>query len=228
MGFFDFLNSKPSEERLTKKLVNYVYNTIQTKKGVRVEDALCLIATIVGERCIKVSNEYSIDNHEYAPGDAVFSQKMNNLLAGDELVENWKNLPNESVFGKIRNKIEPKFDLQHFPSVESIFESYIKNIGKAEWGNLILTIPDENKPSILPLQAGYETRKYVDQNIYVENDERTLQITINALAEILITTNIAIDSSIALTMVFELINGMSKMATMTDEKMKLLQKEMNK
>ena len=46
MGIFDFL-TKPSDEKLTKKLVNYVYNSIQTDKGVRVEDALCVISTIV-------------------------------------------------------------------------------------------------------------------------------------------------------------------------------------
>ena len=45
MGIFDFL-TKPSDEKLTKKLVNYVYNSIQADKGVRVEDAICVMSTI--------------------------------------------------------------------------------------------------------------------------------------------------------------------------------------
>lgn len=228
MGFFDFLNGKPSDERITKKLVNYVYNSIQTKNGVRVEDAICLIATIVAERCIKVSNEYSIDSHEYGPGDAILSQKINEVLTGDNITQSWESIPNESVFGKIRDRILPSFNLQDFPVITSIFENYIQNVGKSEWGNLILSIPNENKPFILPLQAGYETRKYVDQNIYTENDKKTLQITINALSNILVETKNAIDPKITLTLTFELINGMAKMATMTDEKMNLLQKEMKK
>ena len=81
MGIFDFL-TKPSDEKLTKKLVNYVYNSIQTDKGVRVEDALCVISTIVAERCIEVANEFSINEHEFEPGSAVFSDKINEILVG--------------------------------------------------------------------------------------------------------------------------------------------------
>ena len=58
-----------------------------------------------------------------------------------------------------------------------IFKSYAKNAGETEWGNLSLTVPEDNKPFFLPLQAGYETRKFVDKNINLENNEKTLQIT---------------------------------------------------
>ena len=228
MGFFDFLNSKPSDERLTRKLVNYVYTSVQMNKGVRVEDALCLISTIVAERCIKVVNEYSIYKHDFDPGSGVFSDKINEVLAGPVFTENWNDLPNESVFGKIKSRLESRFDVEEFPSLKLIFENFPKNMGESEWGTIVLSIPDENKPFILPLQAGYESRGFVDQNIHLENDEKTLQIAIYALSDILVQTRAALDSSIALTMSFELINGMSKTATMTDEKMELLKKETNK
>lgn len=227
MGIFDFL-TKPSDEKLTKKLVNYVYNSIQTDKGVRVEDALCVISTIVAERCIEVANEFSINEHEFEPGSTVFSEKINETLVGPITTGNWEELPQESVFATIKRKINSHFDNSSFPSLTGIFESYAKNVGKTEWGNLSLTIPDDNKPFFLPLQSGYETRKFVGNNINLENNEKTLKIVIDALARILIETKMALEPKVALTLTFEIINGMAKTATMTDKRMSELQSEMNK
>jgi hypothetical protein len=219
MGFLDFLNSKPSDEKLTKKLVNFVYNSIQTEKGVRVEDAICLISTIVAERCIEVTNEFSINEHDFEPGSAVFSEKINELLVGQIAVEKWNELPKDCVFARIKSKIDTHFDNSTFPSLTGIFENYAENVGETEWGNLNLPIPEDNKPFFLPLRIGYETRKFIDKNINLENNEKTLQIAINSIGRILIETKMALDSSIALVMTFEIINGMSKTATMTDKKM---------
>ena len=124
-----------------------------------------------------------------------------------------------------KNKIDSHFDDSSFPSLTGIFENYAENVGKAEWRNLNLSIPEDNKPFLLPLQAGYETRKFIDKNINLENNEKTLQIVINAIGKILIETKMALDSSIALVMTFEIINGMSKTATMTDKKMAELETE---
>ncbi|MCK8521473.1 hypothetical protein M0D21_07835 [Aquimarina sp. D1M17] len=228
MGIFDFLNSKPSVEKLTRRIVNFVYNAVQTEKGVRVEDAICVMATIVAERCITTANEFSIYEHDFEPGSAVFSEKMNELLVGPVAVDHWNDLPPESVFARIKRKLNSHFDKVPFPSLQTIFETYAKNVGASEWGYLTLSVPDENKPFILPLQAGYETRKYVDQNINLESDEKTLRIVINALCHILIETKTALDASISLALTFEIINGMSKTATMTDKKMMELQAEMKK
>lgn len=227
MGLFDFFNSKPTDEKLTKKLVNFVYDSIQTKKGVRVEDAICLISTIVAERCIEVTNEFSIHEHEFEPGSAVFSDKINELLAGPIVVENWNELPAESVFGTIKNSIVSKFDIKNFPTLIAIFESYAQNIVESEWGNLNLTIPIDHKPFLLPLRAGFESRKYFEKNINLESTEKSLQIAINALTDILLETRMALDSKIALTLVFELINGMSKTATMTVKKMEAVKLDMD-
>ncbi|WP_298508289.1 hypothetical protein [uncultured Kordia sp.] len=226
MGIFDFLNFKPSDEKLAKKLVEFVYNSVQTEKGVRVEDAICLISTIVAERCIEVTNEFSINDHEFEPGSAVFSEKMNETLVGPIAAENWNKLPKEAVFARIKTRINAHFEDASFPSLTGIFENYAKNINETAWGNLNLSVPEDNKPFFLPLQAGYETRKFVDKKIHLESAEKTLQIAIIAIGKILIETKMALDQSIALTMTFELINGMSKTATMTDQKMKELQSEM--
>lgn len=228
MGVFDFFTPKPSVEKLTKNLINYVYSSIQTEKGVRVEDALCLIATIVAERCIKISNVFNIDEHDFEPGSAIFSERINQILVGSKAIENWSELPNECVFSRIKRKIDSHFDENSFPMLNEIFEAYATNVGKSDWKNLPLTIPENNKPYLLPLQVGYETREYVDKHINLENDEKTLRIVINTICRILIETKMAIDSSIALTLTFEMINSMSKTATMTDEKMMILQAESDK
>jgi len=228
MGIFNYLKTKPSVEKLTKNLVNYVYNSAQSEKGVRVEDALCILATIVAERSIKITNEFSIYEHDFEPGSAIFSEKINEILVGPIAVENWNDLPVESIFGRIKIKIDSHFDKKPFPVLNDIFENYAKSVEESQWGNLALSIPEENKPFLSPLQAGYETRKYVDKHINLESDEKTLRIVINAICRVLIETKRALDSSIALTLTFEIINGMSKTATMTDKKMAELQIEMNK
>jgi len=228
MGIFDFLRSEPTDEKLTKKLVDFVYNSIQTKKGVRVEDAICLISTIAAERCIELVNEFSINEHDFEPGSAVFSDKINEILLGPIIIENWNDLPVESVFGTIKDKIISKFDIENFPSLKGIFESYAQNIGESEWGNLNLSVPNNHTPFLLPLQAGYESRKYFEKKINIKSNDKSLQIAINALVHILLETRMALDSKIALSLTFELLNGMSKTATMTEGKMRELKTEMNK
>ncbi|WP_430412002.1 hypothetical protein [Kordia sp.] len=227
MGLFDFLSSKPTEKKQTEKLVNYVYNIVKNDSGVRVEDAICLSATIVAERCIVLADEYNINKHDFEPGSAIFSDKINELLAGSVAVENWSDVPSESIFGTIRDKIKSKFPIASFPSVIAIFENYAQYVGTAEWGNIPLTVPKDNAPFLFPLRAGYESRKYVEKHVSSENNTQSLSIAINALTHILIETKTAINSSVALSLTFELINGMSKMATMTDDKMNELNATLN-
>ncbi|REG83140.1 hypothetical protein C8N25_119104 [Algoriphagus antarcticus] len=52
--------------------VNYVYASVKTQKGIRVEDAICLISAIFTERFIEAANEYSINGHNFEPGSALF------------------------------------------------------------------------------------------------------------------------------------------------------------
>lgn len=228
MGFFDFLNSKPSVDKLTNQLVNHVFSIIQTDKGVRVEDAICVMATILAERCIKVTNEFSIYSHDFEPGSTVFSERINELLVGPSSFKKWEDLPTDCMFRRMKLKLNSNFDSSLFPSLDNIFVSFAENIGESEWGNLKLSVPRDNLPSILPLQAGYETRKYVDEKINVVDDEYTLRVVINAMCSILIETKKAIDPSIALALTFEIINGMCKTATMTEIKMQELKADLDK
>ncbi len=228
MGIFDFFNSKPSVQKLTNKLVEHIFTIIQTEKGVRVEDAICVIATIVAERCIKIADEFSIDNHEFEPGSPVFSEKINEILFGPKNTEEWDDLPTESVFRQMKLKLNSHFKSDFFPPLVNTIESFAKNVGETEWGNLKLSVSEDNRPFILPLQAGYETRAFVEREINIVDDEYTLRVVINAMCSVLIVTRKALEPLTALTLTFEIINGMSKTATMTHKKMAELQAEVDK
>ena len=228
MEISNFLNAKPLDENKSKNIVDYVYAFVQTQKGIRVEDAICLICTIVAERCIEAASEYSINDHNFEPGSALFSDKINELLVGPVSVNNWNRLPKECVFAQIKTKIDSQFEIDFFPSLTEIFENYAKNVGKTEWGNLNLTVPDNNKPFLLPLQAGYESRKFINKNFHTESTKELLEITLNAMAMILIETKMALNPSITLFLTFEIINGMSKTASMTDKKMQELNSPIEK
>ena len=135
-------------------------------------------------------------------------------------MEKWNDLPIGCVFSQIKLKLNSHFDSHIFPQLVNVYKSFVKNVGETEWGNLKLSVPEENKPFILPLQAGYETRVYVDEKINIVDDEYTLRVVINAMCSILIETKNAIESSIALALTFEIIYGMSKTATMPNKKIK--------
>ena len=222
MELSNFLNSNPIDENQPKMIVDYIYASVRTHKGIRVEDAICLVAAIVAERCVEVADEYSINTHDFEPGSVIFSEKINELLVGKNDVLNWDQLPADCVFAQIKSKIESQFEMTYFPSLTELFKTFTKNVGKTEWGNLNLTVPDENKPFLLPLQAGFESRKFINQNFGKENKEKLLQITLDSLAMILLQTQAALNPAISLALTFEIINGMSKTATLTDKKMEEL------
>lgn len=209
---------KPSDEKLTKKLAKYVYDKVQNNGVVRVEDALCVMATIVVERCIEVANEASINEHNFEPGCPIFVEKINEILVGSADVENWNELPKECVFARIKNKIDKHFNETAFPSLAGIFKNHAKNVGGEEWGAHTLNIPEDSKPSFLLSRIGDETRKFINRHINLENNEKTLTIAIDSLSRVLLETRIALNPSIALMMIFEIINGMSKTATITNQR----------
>lgn len=222
MDLIDRLSSKATDKKLTQKLVNFVYDRVQNEHGIRVEDAICTVATIVGERCIECANEYSIDEHDLKPGTVVFSEKMNEVLIGASTVNSWTELSKKSAFGSIREKLGSQFTAQDFPELLDIFKKHAANSGNVAWGNVPLSVAKSHQPSVLPIRVGYETRKYLQKNINLWSAEKSLQISIDALVQILTDSKTVIAPKVALLLSFETINGMSKTAPMTDKKLKEL------
>lgn len=220
MSPFSIFKSKPSDEKLTKKLVNFVYDTVNTPgRGVRVEDAICLMACIVGERTIEMAGEFSIHSHEFTPGAMVFSDKVNEKLIGPVSTNDWNAIPKQSVFGSVKQEIGYHFDDSDFPPITMIFKKFAESAGEEqEWGNISLSVPDDHMPFYLPLRAGYESRPFVDKHILQDDKERCLRITQYALSHILIETKAVLAPSVTLPLAFELVNGVSKTAPLTEEK----------
>lgn len=185
---------------------------------VRVEELLSAAAAIVGERCIEAAGDFDARNHAFTPGSRVFSDNVNELLCGE--VANAAAAPADSVIGVLRDRIAGSgYELKDFPSLEEIFRSFAAGIGDAaDWGRVPLTVPDENRPFLMPLRAAYETRVHIDRMLPAGGDAKSrLHVVTLALAEALIAVAEAIDHPLALRLALETVNGMAKTAPMTDE-----------
>jgi hypothetical protein len=158
----------------------------------------------------------------------MFSDKINKLFCGDSLPVSLDTVPAESIVGVLRDKLLlTGYGEADFPSFEMLIEHFVANIGKkSDWGKVPLAVPEENQPSILPLQVVYETRAIVDRILQpLANPKKKLRAAVLALAESLEAVQGVIDKKIALLLALQMVNGMSKTAPMTDEAMQSLRKE---
>jgi hypothetical protein len=205
---------------LRKKLVDYSMKVVRDKDNrIRVEDMLCLSATIVGERCIDATGVFNLRNHDFPPGQRIFSDRANELICGDTGSENLDDVPQHSIVGILRMRLDSKgYTKEDFPNLKNVFQGFAAGAGnKSLWGKVPLSVPTENLPRLLPLRAGFETRDQVD-NIFIpikEDKQRCLRIATESLAELLNMVSKAINPRIALTLTIETINGMAKTASMT-------------
>ena len=55
----------------------------QSKGMFRCEDMISATAAFVGECAMRNADELDVDNHPYAPGRAIFSQRINMVLSGE-------------------------------------------------------------------------------------------------------------------------------------------------
>jgi hypothetical protein len=211
------------DEAVASKLVQFVIHILTDERGVRAEDAICALATIVAERCIDAAGDYPLRTHELTPGGRVFSDRANQLIAGDVASDELDQFPASSILGILRDRLAGKrYDRAHFPSIGGVFRAYAAGVGKAEdWGKVPLTVPEEHQPSVLPLRIGYETRAAVDKLMAPLGGDtaRALATATLALAKLLEMVREAIDPQVALTLALETVNGMAKTAPMTDAAM---------
>ncbi|MBL9135983.1 MAG: hypothetical protein JNK85_08955 [Verrucomicrobiales bacterium] len=229
MGFFDrWLGTNSSPEAADKvarqRLVEMVLGALRDPSGrIRVEDAISVAATIVAERCIDAAGDYSMRDHTFAPGSRVFSDRVNQLICGDDAAATVETLPASTVLGHLRRRLDPgTYRNADFPAMRLVIQSFAAGTGDAnDWGKVPLSVPTEHLPWILPLQAGYETRAQVDGILRPMRDDppRCLRIATEALAEILMMVATSIDRRHALALAVETLHGMSKTAPMTEKAM---------
>jgi hypothetical protein len=144
------------------------------------------------------------------------------LFSGDTPLDSIDSVPAESIVGILRDKLVASgYAKSDFPSLKLIFTHFAANIGKqSDWGKVPLSVPEANRPFVLPLRVAYELRPTVDRVFQpLAGPEQKLRAAVLTLTEALIAVQQAIDRPTALLLALETVNGMAKTAPMTDEAM---------
>ncbi|MBL8837395.1 MAG: hypothetical protein JNL66_14180 [Alphaproteobacteria bacterium] len=209
---------------------------------VRAEDAISTAAALCGESCIDATGEVDVKTLTILdpsklfmaerqrtlptihPGQYVFSAAVNVFLSGD--VAELDAMPPKCVFGVLRDQLRGAgYARADFPEVAKIFSRLARTIDPTNpvmWGRVPLSVPKENRPSIMPLQAAYELRGLVEtlaakmHTGKAEDRFARLALCAYTLAKVLESVRDAIDPKVALTLAFETTNGMAKMAPVPD------------
>jgi hypothetical protein len=211
-----------TEQTLAKNLVQFLIGWLKDPNGrVRSEELISAAATIVGERCIEAAADLNPRHHNFTPGSRVFSDRVNELLAGNVSSDNLGDVPSASVIGMLRDKLVGQgYQEADFPPLSAVFQGFAARIGHpSDWGRVPLSVPAENLPVFLPLQVAYETRTSVDEVFAPlrRDGARCLHAATLALAEALNAVSQSINHKVAMLLALETVNGMAKTAPMTDE-----------
>jgi hypothetical protein len=190
---------------------------------VRVEELISATAAVVGEAMIAAAGDYDPRQHVHIPGARVFSDALNRLFCGDQ---DLAQAPPDSVVGVLRDRVAAcGFIPEDFPPLKDVLGHFAANIGcEEDWGRVPLSVGDDHRPYIMPLQVAYETRDAVDKALtaLAGDAPQRLRATSLALSKALCETKGILDRRTAMTLALETINGMSKTAPMTRAAMALL------
>ena len=182
------------------------------------QELVAAMAAVVGERCQEAAAEFPVRKHMFVPGQWIFSDKVNVLLAGDGSTMDLKAIPASTVYGQIRDQVAGgSFRDDRFPDLTATFREFPNRIGRPEdWGKVPLSLPPKEWPRLLPLRVAFDTRKGVDAVLKPIRDdkERALRVCTLALTLILKDVDEHVLPAISLPLAFETINGMAKTAPM--------------
>ncbi len=216
--FWKKKTSAATEESCAHALFKILVESLTKNGGTRAEDLITVSASIAAELCIEVAGDFNPRKHKFVPGSRVFSEKVNELFAGNS--HDIETAPAKSIVGMLRDKVlTAGYTKADFPSLKTVFEHFAANIGKqSDWGKVPLSVPEANEPLVLPLRVAYETRATVDRVFHsLASPPLKLRAATLTLAEVLIAVQNAINKNTALLLALETVNGMAKTAPMTDE-----------
>jgi hypothetical protein len=218
-----FGRRKTAVESAADAVYALVRKAVKRGGRVRVEDLLSASASVVGEACIAAAGDFDPRRHEHIPGSHIFSDRANALFCGDKP---WEDAPPESIAGTLRESLTAAgFTRKDFPVLEEVIGFFVANIGKEEdWGRVPLSVPEDHRPYIMPLQIAYETREAVDKALSPLGDDAMarLMACTQALAKALMQTKDVLSRLVATTLALETVNGMAKTAPMTRVAMMML------
>jgi hypothetical protein len=215
------------DESCANVLFHALAENLKRDGRIRAEDIIAAAASITGELCIEAAGDFNPRKHKFEPGSRVFSDKVNELFSGNPANVGIEAVPPESIVGILRDRVlAAGYTKSDLPSLRSIFEHFAANVGKpSDWGKVPLSVPEGNRPRVLPLQVAYETRSTVDRLFQpLPNSQERLRAAVLTLSQVLIAVQQAIDKRIALLLALETVNGMAKTAPMTDEAIAIAKK----
>ena len=218
--FQEWGEQKTQIEICAAALYQALTRALTNERGIHVEDLISVAAAIVGEACIETAGDFNPRNHDFVPGQRVFSTNANALFCDDK---DLSAAPAGSIVGILRDKLLGDGFIQtDFPSLNDIFSHFAASVGKLEdWGKVPLSIPKEHHPFVMPLRAAYEMRSTVD-SVFAplgNNPREKLHAATLTLAETLWQTRDVLDRQTAIKLALETVNGMAKTAPMTDAAM---------
>ena len=191
-------------------------------RGIRVEDLVSGAAAVTGQACIGAAGDFDPDEHDFAPGAPVMSDRVNQILVGD--ATDWEHAPLDSVFATLRGMaLTGGYSPSDFPAMAAPIRRYAQQIGgdpdaaEARFGRVSLSVPVEHQPRRQPLQDAWNLRGPV-RDLFARRGlpvvDQPLACAI-ALGVILTHVKDAISRPIAVRIALETVNGMAKMAPMT-------------
>ena len=210
--------SRPADA--AELLGRLVEGTVTDPDGrIRVEDLLSAAGAVCGEACIAAADTFDPENHDFAPGSAVLSDRVNEILSGNAM--DWPKT-GDTVFGLVfAGAIRGGYVIEDFPVLADVFRVYLAGLGGDDadrWGYVSLSVPADNWPRVPPLRAAFELRGaartiLAEQAGPVSSWPSACGLMV---ARELARVRGAIDRGIAVRLAVETINGMAKMAPMTD------------
>ena len=206
---------------------------------IRVEDLLSAASAACGEACIAAAGEFDPEHHDFTPGGAVLSERVNAILCADAV--GWAEA-GASVFGVIHDgALLHGYAEGDFPAIAEVIRSYVAGLGggaagaagalgaagppgddatdpAASWGRVPLSVSEVHRPFVQPLRHAYELRPAVRRILRGAGIPTPAWPTACAAALVIELGRVraAIDPGVALRIVLETVNGMAKMAPMTD------------
>jgi hypothetical protein len=215
-----------------KALVGAAFNLVKDHSGrVRTEEFLSALSAVTGELVLRAVADFDLYSHDFPPGQRVFSAAANQILFND--IADWASVEPTSTFGAIRNLLAGSDPLYWpaacFPDLAMVLRLFAETRPTAEsWGCAPLSLPPEHRPRLQPLRAAYQLRPVVFETPLVRDADPKQIVAIGSLATVkaLLLTKGSIAPAVALSLVFETINGMAKTAPMTPRHMKQIQDRM--
>lgn len=179
-------------------------------RGVRVEDYLTSLAAATGEAALAAAG-FPVTTHDLPAGSPVFVEAVNAVLTGDPLPPSGLAPPG-TVWSVLHAAGLP------LPDPGELYRQHAATVGSAGWGFVATTVPEANRPRVMPLRAAYELRPTVldvERAAAATPAQRHL-VTATALVQAVAQTAQAIAVPVGVRLACEVLVAMAKTAPMTD------------